>query len=202
MKVNTCWPTIVVMTQDPPAPRRSDATKAAILAAAREHFGKYGYQAATIRAIATSANIDPAMVMRYYGNKEGLFAAAAEFDLRLPANLDGVPRTAIGAVMVEHFLDRWEGDEILMALLRSGVTNQAAAERLQNIFVEQVAPLVAHLSGEPRPAAAARAGLITAQMLGLALCRYILKLPPVVNLKRAELVRRVGATVQAYLFDS
>src|SRR3954462_8669572 len=67
-----------------PLPRRSDATKSAILAAAREQFAASGYQAATIRAIATAADIDPAMVMRYFGNKEKLFAAAAAFDLRLP----------------------------------------------------------------------------------------------------------------------
>ena len=72
------------MSPDTPAPRRSDATKAAILAAAREQFAASGYQAATIRAIAAAAAIDPAMVMRYFGNKEALFAAAAEFDLRLP----------------------------------------------------------------------------------------------------------------------
>ena len=36
------------------------------------------------------------MVMRYFGNKEGLFAAAAEFDLRLP-DLTHVPRSALGA---------------------------------------------------------------------------------------------------------
>lgn len=181
-------------------PRRSDATRAAILAAAREQFATSGYQGATIRAIAAGAGIDPAMVMRYYGNKEGLFAAAADFDLRLPA-LDGVPRKAVGTTLVEHFLDRWEGDETLMALLRTAVTNEAAAARLQAVFATQLAPLVAQLSGEPRGAAAARAGLIATQMLGLALCRYVLKLPPVVGLKRAEVVRRVGATVQAYLFE-
>jgi hypothetical protein len=32
------------------------------------------------------------------------------------------------------------------------------------------------------------------------LCRYVLKLPPVVALKHAEITRRVGATVQGYLF--
>ena len=189
------------MSHDPPTPRRSDATKAAILAAAREHFGKHGYQAATIRAIAASAEIDPAMVMRYYGNKEGLFAAAAEFNLHLP-DLDGVPRSAVGAALVQHFIERWEDDETLMALLRSAVTNASAAERLQGIFATQLAPLVAQLCGEPRAAAAARAGLIATQMLGLALCRYILKLPPVVGLKRPELVRRVGATVQGYLYGT
>src|SRR3954468_13103455 len=116
LNVNNCWPTMVDMSQDPPTPRRSDATKAAILAAAREHFGKCGYQAATSRPIAASANIDPAMVMRYYGNKEGLFAAAADFDLRLP-DLQGVPSDDVGTVLVEHFLERWEDDEALKALL-------------------------------------------------------------------------------------
>jgi hypothetical protein len=141
------------------------------------------------------------MVMRYFGNKEGLFAAAAEFDLRLP-DLDHLPRREIGAALVEHFLERWEGDETLMALLRTAVTNEAAAARLQAIFATQLAPLVLRLSGEPRPAAAARAGLIATQILGLALCRYVLKLPPVVGLKRAEIVRRIGGTVQSYLFEN
>jgi AcrR family transcriptional regulator len=189
------------MSPDTPPPRRSDATKAAILAAAREQFASSGYQGATIRAIALSAGIDPALVMRYFGNKEGLFAAAAEFDLRLP-DLGDVPRKAVGAALVEHFLERWEGDETLMALLRTAVTNEAAAERLQGIFATQMAPLIARLCGEPRAAAAARAGLIASQILGLALCRYVLKLAPVVALKRADIVRRVGATVQAYLFDA
>lgn len=182
-------------------PRRSDATRAAILAAAREQFAASGYQAATIRSIAAVAGIDPALVMRYYGNKEGLFAAAAEFDLRLP-DLGALPRRQVGAALVGHFLDRWEGDETLMALLRAAVTTEAARERMQAIFATQVAPQVIALSGLPRTDALARAGLISSQILGLALCRYVLKLPPVVKLPRSEVVRRVGAVVQGYLFDA
>lgn len=189
------------MTEKGTPPRRSDATRAAILAAAREQFAASGYQAATIRSIAAAAAIDPAMVMRYYGNKEGLFAAAAEFDLKLP-DLGAVPRSAVGEALVAHFLDRWEGDETLMALLRTAVTNEAAAARMQAIFATQLAPLIAKVCGQPRAAAAARAGLIATQILGLALCRYVLRLPPVVGLKRAEIVRRIGATIQAYLFDA
>src|SRR6266581_4742344 len=79
-----------------PTGRRSDTTKAAILAAARQHFAASGYERATIRAIAADAGIDPAMVMRYFGNKEKLFAAAAEFDLRLP-DLAAVPRGTLGS---------------------------------------------------------------------------------------------------------
>ena len=185
----------------PPPVRRSDATKATILAAARAQFAAFGYQATTIRAVATAADIDPAMVMRYFGNKEGLFAAAADFDLRMP-DLSAVPRDALGAALVSHFLDRWEGDETLMALLRAASTNEAAAERLQAIFSTQIGPLIARLSGDTRAGAAARAGLIATQILGLALCRYVLRLPPVVALKRPELVRRIGGTVQSYLFDA
>lgn len=181
--------------------RRSDATKATILAAARAQFAVFGYQATTIRSVATAADIDPAMVMRYFGNKEGLFAAAADFDLQLP-DLSQLPRAELGAALVGHFLDRWEGDETLMALLRAATTNEAAATRMQAIFATQMAPLIGRLTGEPRAAAAVRAGLIATQVLGLALCRYVLRLPPVVGLKRAEIVRRVGWTVQSYLFDA
>ncbi|HVQ02857.1 MAG TPA: TetR/AcrR family transcriptional regulator, partial [Burkholderiaceae bacterium] len=156
---------------------------------------------ATIRSIAAVAGIDPALVMRYYGNKEGLFAAAAEFDLRLP-DLGALPRRQVGAALVGHFLDRWEGDETLMALLRAAVTTEAVRERMQAIFATQVAPQVIALSGLPRADALARAGLISSQILGLALCRYVLKLPPVVKLTRSEVVRRVGAVVQGYLFDA
>jgi AcrR family transcriptional regulator len=189
------------MSSSPQPARRSDASKAAILGAAREHFAKSGYQASTIRAIAAAAGIDPAMVMRYFGSKEQLFAAAAEFDIRVP-DLTALPESAVGVGLVQHFLERWEGDETLMALLRTAVTNDAAAARVQAIFAKQIVPAIARLSGEPRAVAAERAGLVATQMLGLALCRYILKLPPVVKLERAELVRRVGATVQAYIYGT
>ena len=189
------------MTDDSRSTRRSDATKSAIVAAAREHFAASGYHAATIRAIAAAAGIDPAMVMRYFGTKEKLFAVAAEFDLRLP-DLSARPKGVVGAALVEHFLDRWEGDETLMALLRTAVTHETAAERMRGIFASQLVPTVARLSGESRTRVATRAGLISTQMLGLALCRYVLRLPPVVGIKRAELVRRVGPTIQGYLFDA
>jgi AcrR family transcriptional regulator len=182
------------------SPRRSELTKAAILSAAREQFAAKGYQAATVRAIAAAAGIDPAMVLRYFGSKEGLFAVAADFDLRLP-DLSAVPRRRVGAALVEHFLERWEDDEALMALLRTAVTNEAAAARMRTIFATQLAPVVARLSGEARAAASTRAGLVASQMLGLALCRYVLKLPPVTALKRPDIVRRLGPTVQACLFE-
>ena len=188
------------MGNDASPARRSDATRAAILAAARERFAAAGYHGATVRGIAARAAVDPALVIRYFGSKEDLFAAAAEFDLRLP-DLDGVPKAAVGAALVNHFFDRWEGDETLMALLRTAATNEPAAERMREIFATQLLSVVCRLRGEPRGRAATRAGLIATQMLGVALCRYVLKLPPVVTAKPATLVSWLGPTIQRYLFD-
>jgi AcrR family transcriptional regulator len=177
------------------APRRSDGTRAAILAAARSRFATDGFERATIRAIAADAGIDPAMVMRYYGSKDKLFAAAAEFDLELP-DLAAVAPADYGSVLVAHFLDRWEADDTFMALLRAAVSNEAARERMGEIFAGQLAPLAERLSPDQ---AGARAGLIATQMLGLALVRYVLRLAPIVAMSAPEIIGWVGPIVQRYL---
>ncbi|MDX6742283.1 TetR family transcriptional regulator [Actinocorallia sp. A-T 12471] len=179
-------------------PRRSDATKEAIRNAARERFAKDGYERATIRAIAADAGIDPSMVMRYFGSKDRLFAAAADFDLRLPDPL-GVPREEVGRVFAAHFVARWDGDETLMALLRSAVTHPAAAERMREVFAGQLAPAVLAVAPD-RPEQ--RAGLVATQVLGVALTRYVLRLPPVTALERDEIVAWLGPVLQHYLTGS
>jgi AcrR family transcriptional regulator len=177
--------------------RRSDATRNAILEAARERFAADGYERATIRAIAKDARIDPSMVMRYYGNKEGLFAAAVSFDLRLP-DLGSVARDDIGRVLVTHFLTMWEENEELTAMLRVGATNQGGAERMQGIFRDQLMPVARQACPDPEQAPA-RAGLAASQLLGLALTRYVLRFPPTVALAREEVVAWLAPTVQRYL---
>lgn len=177
--------------------RRSEATRAAILAAARERFAADGYERATIRAVARDAGIDPSMVMRYYGSKEGLFAAASEIDLRLP-DLANVPREDVGRRLVGHLLDRWEGDETLNAMLRVSVTNPAGGERLHTVFRDQVLPVVRQVCPDPEQAAS-RAILMASQVLGFALTRYVLRMPPAVGLSRDEVLVWLAPTVQRYL---
>ncbi|WP_046734659.1 TetR family transcriptional regulator [Streptomyces humi] len=179
------------------AARRSDASRSAILAAARERFATDGYERATIRAIARDAHIDPSMVMRYFGNKDGLFAAAVTLDLRMP-DLSQVPRTEVGHALVGHFLTVWEENEELTAVLRVGVTNAAGAERLQGIFRDQVVPVAQRVCPDPEQVQT-RAGLCAAQLMGLALTRYVVRLPPVVALGRPEILAWLGPTVQRYL---
>ncbi|MGA5565553.1 TetR family transcriptional regulator [Streptomyces platensis] len=182
---------------DAARPRRSDATRAAILAAARDRFAADGYERATIRAIARDAAIDPSMVMRYYGNKAGLFAAASEIEVHAP-DLTHYPREEAGARLVRHFVERWECDETLTAMMRVGVTNEAGAERMRRVFTEQIKPVLTAVCPVPEEAPT-RAALIASQILGMALCRYVLHLPPAVGLGRDELIAWLAPTVQRYL---
>src|SRR3954453_12343284 len=146
------------------ARRRSGATRDAILAAARERFAADGYDPATIRAIAKDAGIDPSMVMRYYGNKEGLFAAAVSIDLRMP-DVASLPREEVGWALGAHFLAMWEENEVLTALLRVGATNRSGAERMQEIFRDQMMPVAFAVCPDAEQAPA-RAALAAAQLLG------------------------------------
>ena len=177
--------------------RTSAGTRASILAAARQRFATDGYDGATIRAIAGDAAIDPSMVMRYFGNKQQLFAAAADLDLQLP-DLATLPRRALGRLLAAHFLQRWETDDALKVLLRTASTNEAAAARMHAIFTTQLTRVVARGPADPEEAPL-RAGLIATQVLGMALCRYVLQLAPMTELTRDEVVAWLGPTLQRYV---
>lgn len=180
-------------------PLRSQPTRDAILEAARCLFGEEGYDKTTIRSVAAAAGIHPSMVMRYYGSKEGLFAAAAAFDLELP-DLSKVPRRDIGKMLVKHLLNRWEAKPgELPALLRVSVTHERARARLIEVFRKQLLPAIAAICGKER--ASVCTALLATQTLGLALTRYVLRLPPVVLLSDEIIVERIGETLQSYLFD-
>jgi AcrR family transcriptional regulator len=176
---------------------RSLPAREAILAAARARFATDGYDRATVRAIAADAGVDPSMVMRYFGSKRELFARTAEFDLRLP-DLTTIPREQVGRVLAGHLLDRWEGDDALQILLRTATTDDDAADRMRTIFARQLAPQIATLTGDPA-SVATRAGLVATQALGTALCRYVLRLPPVVAMTPSEIATWIGPTLQRYL---
>jgi AcrR family transcriptional regulator len=180
--------------------RRSSAdTKAAILAAARDRFALDGYERTTVRAIAADANIDPSMVMRYFGTKDDLFAAAAaEPDLHLP-NLARLPRRELGQRLVRHFLDRWETDETLQVLLRTAGTNALAAQRMRQIFHGQLATALMITPARSVSESQDRAGLVASQMLGMALCRYVLRLPPLAEMPTDAVVAWLGPTIQSYV---
>jgi AcrR family transcriptional regulator len=177
---------------------RSERTRRTILDAARSAFAARGYEQTTIRAVAAQAGIDASMVMRYFGSKAGLFAAAATIDLDAP-DLEGVPARRRGEVLVRHFVSRWERDpseDMLVFLLRTAVTDDSVAEQMQMTFDRMV---VAPLQELRYPEVQQRAALIGSQLMGLALCRYILRLEPLASLTNDAVVAGVAPTIQRYL---
>jgi AcrR family transcriptional regulator len=179
--------------------RKSERTRVAILKAAQELFAGLGYERTTVRDIAARASIDPALVMRYFGSKEALFARATDFDLKLP-DLTDIEPSQLGKALISHFLDIWEGPSsngTLTILLRASASNDEAADKTRTIFAGQVLPMLARVAD--RAELPTRAGLIASQLLGLALCRYVLKVPPVVAMKREQIVAHVGPALQRYM---
>jgi AcrR family transcriptional regulator len=175
--------------------RKSDRTRAAILDAAQTLFAQHGHGRTTVRDIAAKASIDPALVIRYFGSKDELFVRAAAFDLRMP-DLSKVKRSQIGDTLIRRFLELGEGFTGMTVLLRSAASNDYAASRVRELFAAQVLPAFARVGS--RADAAERAGLVASQLLGLALCRYILKIPPVAEMSAQEIVKHIGPTIQRY----
>jgi AcrR family transcriptional regulator len=177
---------------------RSEPTRRAILAAARAMFAARGYDATTIRAVAAGAGVDASMVMRYFGSKAGLFTAAVTMDLQVP-DLRSVPARGRGELLVRHFISRWEdpirGDEMI-ALLRTAAASETVAGQLQAVLSQLITEPIAGL-GEGR--SAERGTFVAAQLLGLALCRYVLRLEPLASLPSDDVVTAIAPSVQRYL---
>jgi Tetracyclin repressor-like, C-terminal domain len=110
-----------------------------------------------------------------------------------------VPAAQRGELLLRHAVARWEDgtrDDDLIILLRTAVTSEAVAGQLQAAVGQLVTAPVAALGGDD---AAERAGFIAAQLLGLALCRYILRLQPLASLPAEGVIAAVAPSIQRYL---
>ena len=176
-------------------PRNASETRADILAAARVRFGADGYERTTLRAVAADVGVDPALVIRYFGSKQELFAAAAEFTLDLP-DLTGLDADRIADALLPKFFAVWEDDTTFVALLRAAMTSPTAMDTMRMVFATQVAPVLAKITPDH---AAQRVGLMGAFVIGLATTRYILKNPAVADLSHDEVIRWAGPVIQHLL---
>ncbi len=175
--------------------RNARETRADILAAARVRFGSDGYERTTLRAVAADVGVDPALVIRYFGNKQDLFAAAAEFTLDLP-DLSAVNPDDVADALLPSFFAVWEDDTTFLALLRASMTSPTAAETMRQVFAAQVAPTLFAIAPD-HPAE--RAGLMGAFVIGLATTRYVLANPAIANLSHDDLVRWARPVIRQLL---
>ncbi len=76
-------------------------SRSRLLEAAKQLFAEHGYEHATVREIGQHANVDPALIARYFGSKAALYLEALR-----PEDSDGKPVELTSAAAVQMFLDR------------------------------------------------------------------------------------------------
>lgn len=151
------------MTTTNPRPRDSVATRAALLAAARELFADRGYAGTTVRGVADRAGVNQALLFRYFGNKEALFTEAVTEQALAPL-ADGPVETLLER-MLGMIFDDAPGAGMFHAVLRSGGTSaEEVRERLGAAYTDAFAGLAR--TDDPVDARL-RAELLLAWLLGL-----------------------------------
>jgi len=184
-------------------PGTSD-TKDAILQAARRTFGDRGYDAASIRAIASAASVDPALVHHYFGSKQQLFLAAVNAPIDpgtfIARVIDG-DRDEVGHRLVKTFVTIWDGPAgvAAAAMLRSAIGNEWASKLFREFIVTQVLRRVRTELGLDAEDAPLRMSLVASQMAGLAMVRYVLRIEPLASATPEVIVAAIGPTLQRYL---
>lgn len=174
-----------------------------VLAAAKERFARDGYEKTTLRAIARDAAVDPSMVLYLFGSKADLFRESLRLIIDptlLTAAMVGDEGT-IGERVVKQYLRIWESPETaatMVAMLSSATSNSDANEAFRTFMREYVQTAVSGvIGGDER--ARLRSTLAATAMVGTALLRYVIKVPPLATLPAEDLVRLLAPTVTRYL---
>ena len=177
-------------------------TKAEGLTAARTSFAEKGFRGTTIRAVAASAGVDPALVHHYFGTKDDLFLAALQMpvdprELMAPVVAEG-PDGA-GKRLLRVFLSVWDDPDTqvqLLAVVRSVLSADGTTLLKDGFIPVVVGPVLAQLVKD-RPEV--RIPLVASQVVGLIVTRYVVALPPMADMPADDVVARVGPVLQHYL---
>jgi AcrR family transcriptional regulator len=188
----------------PPGPRdERGVLSARILAAAREEFAQHGWAGTTIRAVARAADVDPALVYHYFGSKEALLDAATTPPQRW---LDSVaatwttPAGELGEALLRLMLGAWGDDEIgpvLRAILLTAAHEEATRDKLRRVVEGSL--MGASQVGADEQDRRTRSGLISSQIMGLAMMRYVWRVESVASMSEDELVAAVAPNLQRYV---
>jgi AcrR family transcriptional regulator len=186
-------------------PRREGDARADILAAARRLFAERGYDGTSLRAVARAAGVDPALVHHYFAGKPDLYAASIGLDIDPVAvreRVIAVGRHGGAEAVVRTFLSLWdspEREERLRGLI-AGLATRSPVGLAYREFVAEVilAPVMAELAVD-QPAR--RGALVSSQLIGLAMVRYVVRMDPLASAPAESVVADVAPTLRRYLTD-
>lgn len=187
----------------PGRPSHDTGARDAILAAATAAFSSRGFEGATIRQVAASAGVDPALVLHYFRSKRDLYIESVELPFE-PADAirrvfaNGAPGAGHGLVAL--LLEAWDPANkrpVMLSLLRSAVSDEFSAALLRERLTREIlVPIISHL-GSDRPDW--RASLAACHLSGLGLARYIVGIEPLASAPDLEVVAAIGPIIQHYL---
>ena len=179
-------------------PRGRPDTRGALLAAARPLFLDRGYRGTTVRAVASVAGVDQALIAYHFGSKRGLFAAA----LRLPcADLAALDHALHGspAGLADRLLDtvcrQWDTAEPAESQLL--VRDESTLRAVRDYLDGELRSRIAEFLGGPQ--AALRATAAVGVLGGLVHVRYLSPLDSVARLTAEEVRRVFGPPLRAAL---
>jgi AcrR family transcriptional regulator len=178
-------------------------TREAIAEAARQRFAEVGYDRATIRAIAEEADVDPALVVHFFGSKQELFRSV----MALPFEPEKVfreifagRRSEVGLRLARFAVDQLEDPQtrsVMTGILRAAASEPAAASMIRELVAGRIVDAITdNLAVED---ARLRASLVASQITGMAMVRYIIRVEPLASLDRDALVEAIAPTLQRYL---
>jgi AcrR family transcriptional regulator len=178
----------------------------AVLSAAKQRFASDGYEKTTLRAIAHDAHVDPSMVLYLFGSKEELFRESLRLIIDpevLVAALTGAADDDpdIGTRMVRTYLRIWETPDTaatMRAMLQSATSNTDANDAFRGFMQNYVLTAVSGVLGGGEQARL-RAMLAASNLVGTAVLRYIIQVPPLATLSADEVVALIAPTVTRYL---
>jgi hypothetical protein len=185
----------------PPPRRRRDpeASRAAILEAAREVFAERGYAGATIREIARRAGVTHGLVMRHFGAKERLLIEALPGPRAaagvVPGDLATLPER-VAAAFVAETESAGGGELAMVALIRSAASGEEVAMPLYAAMEGQVSATFREVLG---PGSEVYAGLLASLLIGVTFGRHVARTGVLAELTREELVGYLASAIRALL---
>lgn len=180
--------------------RNAEATRDAILSAAKAQFAQLGYDRALLRDIAGAAGVDASLVKRYFGGKEALFREALRASF-LPDWLREWDRATFGRELATMMAKGAQGDEertlrfqFLLRAATSPTTLPILNDIVRDLFLE---PIREWLGGRD---AKARARVLAATYIGLMVERLI-RGDPLSGRERTAFIASVTSILAALVAD-
>lgn len=178
-------------------------TRQAILTAACRHFADYGYDRASLRAIAEEAHVDHKLISHFFGSKQKLFVAAIDLPLD-PAEILSMVLGGDPAAMVERLtnllvtvMEQPKIHQRLTSVMRAAACEpQVAAMVRQFLTRELFAPAAKLLGGEEGPY---RVNLVGSQLVGLIITRYVIQIEPLASMEPTQVAAAIAPTLHRYL---